>query len=297
MKRFLALAATLGLTLSSSAFDIDIPAGRRPTSRASGIRRSPAGATFTQRFHIIRHDLTYDSFGNLVCGDHCRIRQRRRVASSRPRLGPPTVMERVVFVADQELTVAHGLARNDLHHRRAGNEGGDAQRLATSGPAAPATNRTRTERLIGGQWSLTYAIISFTDRTSSSVIPPPPYPATRVAVGVDQFNFTSIGMYAASRTSGRSIAGRDHRQVLHIRFGSGINNVSGCYFQINPPGSTNLSQCYSMNGSLCPRLSRSRETQRRCGRQVEPPAAVLQRKSRPVLAQSVWGDGAPTRFP
>ena len=31
-----------------------------------------------------------------------------------------------------------------------------------------------------------------------------------------------------------------------------INTITGCYYQINPPGSTNLSDCYSMFGSRSP---------------------------------------------
>jgi hypothetical protein len=126
----------------------------------------------------------------------------------------------------------------------------------TLGPSGPVVNENeaQTARLVGGTWSYTYVIIStFTDRyTFSSVRPNPSVPGDYAAVGSDQFGDLVVGTYVSSQ---RQWAVLDPSSIIDrfFRFTFVDNNrVTGCYHQISPPGSTNLSRCYAMTGSRFP---------------------------------------------
>jgi hypothetical protein len=125
--------------------------------------------------------------------------------------------------------------------------------IASSSPPAD-DNRTRTERLIGGTWSLTYVILSsFTDRyTFTTIQASTASPGDYNALGTGQFGDPVIGTYASSTNAwGILDPGTIIDRFFVFNFNDN-NRVTGCYFQINPPGSTNLSNCYAMTGSRSP---------------------------------------------
>lgn len=123
----------------------------------------------------------------------------------------------------------------------------------TLGPPAPVEdNRAKTERLIGGTWSFTYTIIStFTDRYTFTSVQAGSN-GEWLALGTGQFGDPAAGMYVPSANQWAVLdPGIIIDQFYTFTF-SDLNHVSGCYYQINPPGSTNLSRCYSMFGSRSP---------------------------------------------
>jgi hypothetical protein len=123
-----------------------------------------------------------------------------------------------------------------------------------SSPAPVENNLTRTERLVGGTWTLIYTIIStFSPRYSfSSVTASTATPGDYVAAGSDEFGSLVIGTYASQLGQWAILDPGTTIDRFFVFTFLDDNRVSGCYHQISPAGSTNLSGCYSMNGSRFP---------------------------------------------
>ena len=111
-------------------------------------------------------------------------------------------------------------------------------------------NRAATLRLVGGTWTYTYTILStFSDRYRFTRVETTPNSSgVYYAEGVDEFGGTVVGGYDPRLGMWAVLdQGTIIDQFFTFTF-TGTNTVSGCYYQVNPPGSTNLSRCYSMNG-------------------------------------------------
>ena len=122
----------------------------------------------------------------------------------------------------------------------------------TVNPEPPAaTNRTNSLKLVGGTWTLTYTIgtLTFTDMESfTSVRSTPDSSENYYADGTDQYGDPVVGTYY-SQFSYWDIL--DPSIILDKFFTFTFvddNNISGCYYQIYPKGSSNLSNCYPMYG-------------------------------------------------
>jgi hypothetical protein len=134
------------------------------------------------------------------------------------------------------------------------------------GPSAPAveTSRQKTERLLGGTWTFTYSIgsTSFTARYQlTSVQPLTSSPGDFLAIGTDEFGDPVGGGYITSS----NLWGLLDQSIILDRFFtfnfSDLNHVSGCYYQLTPPGSTNLGTCYPMSGVRSPFKSAREDAQ------------------------------------
>jgi len=117
-------------------------------------------------------------------------------------------------------------------------------------------NQSKTERLLGGTWSFSYIIgtpPAFMNAYAfSSVQASTARAGDFVAFGRDEFNEAVVGGYDSSL--GMWVV-YDSSIILDRFFTytfSDLNHISGCYYQIVPPGTLNLSRCYAVNGSRSP---------------------------------------------
>jgi hypothetical protein len=127
---------------------------------------------------------------------------------------------------------------------------------ATLAPTpAPETNFTKSEKLVGGKWTLGFNIgSSFFSRSYSfnSVIQSTNDPAEYYAVGVDEFGDTVLGGYDVQLAKWVLYDPSSIIDLFYTFSFSDLNHVAGCYYQISPPGSSNLSSCYNMAGIRSP---------------------------------------------
>ncbi len=115
-------------------------------------------------------------------------------------------------------------------------------------------NLTQTKLLLGGTWTYVYTIINtFSSSYSfSSVSTTPDSSGAYMAFGSDAYGGAVVGAYfPASRRWAVLDPGVIIDNYYTFTFVDD-NHVSGCYYLINPPGSTNLSPCYSMAGIRSP---------------------------------------------
>lgn len=127
--------------------------------------------------------------------------------------------------------------------------------IASAAPPPPQdNNRTRTERLVGGTWSVTYVIISsFSHRYSfSSVQASTATPGDYNAIGADEFGNSVIGTYSTRLGNWAILDPGTLIDRFYVFTFDDNNRISGCYHQVNPAGSTNLGRCYAMTGSRFP---------------------------------------------
>jgi hypothetical protein len=120
--------------------------------------------------------------------------------------------------------------------------------VATAAPVS--TSYSNTQRLIGGTWTFTYTILgTFSDRYSfNTIVASTATPGDYNALGTDAFGSAVIGSYSTRNGSWAVLdPGTIIDRFFVFDFGD-TNHVSGCYYQISPPGTTNLSRCYSMSG-------------------------------------------------
>lgn len=122
-------------------------------------------------------------------------------------------------------------------------------------PPVVSQNQANTELLVGGTWTLAYNIGTspfsnqyvFTRTEASTTVVGQWY-----AFGPDS---TVIGAYTPSLGRWAIL---DQGSIIDRYFVftiSGNNSASGCYYQLNPPGSTNLGTCYNMLGFRSPAKS------------------------------------------
>jgi hypothetical protein len=129
------------------------------------------------------------------------------------------------------------------------------QIFAGASPPPPANDsRSKTEQLIGGTWTFSYTIINgFTNRYTFTSITGPDRDGDWLALGTGEFGDKVGGGYVSStRLWGVLDPGTIIDRFFVFTF-SDLNTVSGCYYQVDPPGSTHLSRCYSMLGFRSPR--------------------------------------------
>jgi len=130
----------------------------------------------------------------------------------------------------------------------------DIRMTVASQPAPANANRDKTAQLIGGTWTYTYTIIStFSDSyTFSRIDDTPDSDGDYIALGTNSFGRAVGGGYVASLNQWLVVAPGSIIDQVYTFTLSGNNNASGCYFQMNPPGSGNLSRCYTMTGFRSP---------------------------------------------
>jgi hypothetical protein len=263
------LAAWLTLAGPAGAFNIDT-SNTTPTN-VSGLwwnaNESGWGATLTQQGNLVFMAMfTYDAQNNPVwyVAPQCAILNINpgscssdlfRVRGGRmPTTGwtGASVQSTRVGVMTINFTDNNNASMNFTIDGVGGFKSITRQIFNAAAPANP--NQALTEQLVGGTWTFAYTILStFTNRYSfSSVTPSSSTPGDFAAAGVDEFGDLVVGTYVS----------RDNRwavldtSVIIDRFYvftfSDLNHVSGCYYQISPAGSSNLSQCYSMSGARSP---------------------------------------------
>ena len=136
-----------------------------------------------------------------------------------------------------------------------GGSGGRYDMTLNVATTAPANdNLSRTQKLIGGTWYFSYRIIStFTDTFSfTTVSSTPDSNGDYYAFGTDQFGRTSAGAYYSKAGFWDVLVeGTIIDQFYTFTF-SDNNHISGCYYQISPPGSTNTGACYALSGYRSP---------------------------------------------
>lgn len=118
----------------------------------------------------------------------------------------------------------------------------------------PNPNLLNSERLLGGTWTFIYTIIStFQDQYMLTALDPVPGSAGQYFVdGIDGFGGPVVAMYYPPTSNWSLLDPGSIIDKFYVFTFSDNNHVSGCYYQISPPGSTNLSQCYAMAGNRFP---------------------------------------------
>ena len=110
-------------------------------------------------------------------------------------------------------------------------------------------NQTQTERLFG-TWVFSYTIITaFTDTyrlndVEASTVTPGEW----LVFGTNQFGGRVLAQYAPTLNQFVLYDPGTIIDKFYAFVFTGTNSVSGCYYLIQPPGSTNLSKCYPMTG-------------------------------------------------
>lgn len=130
--------------------------------------------------------------------------------------------------------------------------------LAPPAPTAPSSY-DKTAMLLGGTWTYVYTIIStFRDTYAfTSISSTPNSDGDFYAYGKDAYNGTVIGSYYSKGGFWSVLDTGTIIDMYYVFNFSDINHVSGCYYQISPPGSNNFSKCYAMTGSRYPLKSMS----------------------------------------
>ncbi|HEX6632668.1 MAG TPA: hypothetical protein VF038_01795, partial [Usitatibacter sp.] len=121
--------------------------------------------------------------------------------------------------------------------------------LTIAAPPQPTNpNRDKSALLIGGTWTFSYVIVStFSDQFAfRSIDNSPNTSGDYVVAGTGPGGRPAVGEYVSAQNQWAVLwQGTLIDEFFTFTF-SGNNNVSGCYYQISPPGTTNLSRCYSM---------------------------------------------------
>lgn len=117
-------------------------------------------------------------------------------------------------------------------------------------PPSTSNNYTQSAKLLGGVWTFNYTIISgFTNsyRFTSIASNPDSY-GDYTAYGTDQSGDQILGGYVSRQNKWDLYDPGSIIDRYFVYTFSTNNNISGCYHQISPPGTTNLSQCYPLTG-------------------------------------------------
>lgn len=122
----------------------------------------------------------------------------------------------------------------------------------TLGPAsADPPNKVNSEKLLGGVWTFLYTIIStFSDQYSFQSVDSSPSASGECFVeGTDAYGGPVAGGYDPNLGMWAVLDPSIIIDKFYTFSFTGTNTIIGCYYQISPPGSTNLSACYPLTGS------------------------------------------------
>jgi hypothetical protein len=257
----IAFAALVTLAAQAYTIDTSIPS----PSRVSGLWYDPQepgwGVNLEQQGNVIFVTMfMYDQSGNpawyvasncVVSGDRCngdlyRVTGGQRLSTSGVsvgRVGSFQVTFTDVNSALMAVTIDNWGATRQIRR----------QVFASAPPPAAETRRQKTERLLGGTWSFTYTLIStYTDRFTFTRLTGPDATGDYLVLGTDQTGGTvgggfvqSIDMWIVANP------GILFDEAFAFNF-ENLNRVSGCYYLISPPGSSNIGRCYSMTGTRSP---------------------------------------------
>jgi hypothetical protein len=133
--------------------------------------------------------------------------------------------------------------------------------FGVSAPSSGSFNQTQTQRLYG-TWTFSYTIVSkFTDTYRlNDVEENPTTPADWAILGTGSFGQVVIAQYSPLLNEFVLLDPGAVIDKFYTFDFTGANTVSGCYYQIQPPGSTNLSQCYPLTGLRTSSTAISRDT-------------------------------------
>lgn len=266
-------------SIPSIAFTIDT--SHRTPANVEGLwwnsTESGWGATLTQQGNIIFATIfTYDANGDPIwyvasncpisaggcSGDLYRVNGGRPITSSwaGATVGVTAVGRLTLAFADNN-TGTMTLSVNGVSNSKS-----IVRQIFAGPPTTPPVdiNRQRVEQLVGGTWSFSYTIISrFTDEFRfTSVQATNLLDSGWVARGTDEFGNSVSGTYDPTLAEWAVLdEGIIIDQFYTFTF-TDLNRVTGCYHQISPSGSTNLSRCYDMVGVRFPPKSMTMRTLR-----------------------------------
>jgi hypothetical protein len=150
----------------------------------------------------------------------------------------------------------------------------------TLGASAPVeTNQQKTTRLIGGTWTYTYTLgIVFNDHFTYTSLLAPNANGDYFAQGTDAFGTVIVGGYQHAINLWTALNRHSTFDEFYTFTFGDNNHVSGCYYFIQPSGSSNLGNCYPLVGVRAPFLLKSFEA-----------ASDLERKVREAQGASSTG--------
>lgn len=113
------------------------------------------------------------------------------------------------------------------------------------------TNNSNTSKLVGGTWTFAYTISTslFTnDYTFTTVDTTPDSNGDYYAYGTGTYGDNVIGGYDVLANDWSVLDPGSIIDRFFVFSFTDANHVSGCYYQVNPPGSGIFSSCYPMSG-------------------------------------------------
>ncbi|NJD87252.1 MAG: hypothetical protein FIB05_04420 [Betaproteobacteria bacterium] len=128
-------------------------------------------------------------------------------------------------------------------------------RMLLAPPAQPTmSSYDKTALLLGGTWTLRFTIIStFSyNYTFLSMNSTANSNGDYYAYGSDQYGDPVVGGYYSKGDFWTILDTSVIIDRYYVFSFGDKNHISGCYYQIDPPGSTHMSNCYPMAGSRYP---------------------------------------------
>jgi hypothetical protein len=123
--------------------------------------------------------------------------------------------------------------------------------ITTTGPVPNVPFAYAQSARLLGSWRFAYSISTsaFTNNFSlTSMDNAPNSSGDYYATGRDEFSRIVVGAYSTSSRNFNVLIGGTIIDMFFVFSFTGNDNVAGCYYQISPPRSTNLSRCYDMTG-------------------------------------------------
>jgi len=117
----------------------------------------------------------------------------------------------------------------------------------------PPSNLEATQKLVGGTWTFQFTLGTVVQETYSfTSVNPPNADGDYVALGTNSLGVDVAGGYFSSQLQWAVLDPRPAAEWLYAFTFGNNDNVTGCYYQINPPGSNNLGPCLPMTGVRTP---------------------------------------------
>lgn len=132
----------------------------------------------------------------------------------------------------------------------AGNCSGQSVTIPAITAPADSINRTNSAKLVGGTWTLTFTILSTWTNTYSftSVDATPDATGDYSVHGSDPYGHYVWGTYYGKYGDWGIIDSSIFFDLFYNFTFIDNDHLSGCYYQVTPPGSFNFGQCYRMTG-------------------------------------------------